>query len=216
MEKVTMTTDAEKRAAPPDSCGGLRLERLTGAALAEHLPALAELRIEVFRSYPYLYDGDPAYERRYLQTYLDTADSALIAAFDGECIVGAATALPLMQETDNVIAPFRGQGYSPEALFYFGESVLLSEYRGRGVGVAFFEHREAHARSFGRFTHACFCGVQRADDDPRRPSDHVPLDDFWRHRGYQPLPNVVAQFAWKEIGDDRETNKSMGFWIKPL
>ena len=35
---------------------------MTGAGLADVLPALAELRITVFRAFPYLYDGDAAYE----------------------------------------------------------------------------------------------------------------------------------------------------------
>lgn len=31
---------------------------VTGAGLAEVIPALARLRITVFRDFPYLYDGD--------------------------------------------------------------------------------------------------------------------------------------------------------------
>ena len=42
----------------------IRVERLTGAALAAALPDVARLRIAVFRAYPYLYDGDAAYEER--------------------------------------------------------------------------------------------------------------------------------------------------------
>ncbi len=38
-------------------------------------------------------------------------------------------------------------GYDPAEVFYLGESVLLSEYCGRGIGVRFFEQREAHARA---------------------------------------------------------------------
>jgi GNAT superfamily N-acetyltransferase len=34
-------------------------------------------------------------------------------------------------------------------IFYFGESVLLSQYRGQGVGVRFFEEREKAARDHG-------------------------------------------------------------------
>jgi hypothetical protein len=46
---------------------------LTGrdAALVERVQDLAQLRITVFREFPYLYDGDLAYEQNYLRTYLD-------------------------------------------------------------------------------------------------------------------------------------------------
>ena len=33
----------------------------TGASLERYIPELARLRIEVFRAWPYLYDGDQEY-----------------------------------------------------------------------------------------------------------------------------------------------------------
>ncbi len=47
----------------------VRVAPVTGAGLAEVLPALARLRITVFRDFPYLYDGDAAYEARYLADF---------------------------------------------------------------------------------------------------------------------------------------------------
>ena len=43
---------------------------------------------------------------------------------------------------------------------YFGESVLLPEYRGQGIGHAFFDAREEHARAEGANA-ACFASVIR-------------------------------------------------------
>ena len=45
----------------------IRVERLQGEALRGALADVARLRIEVFRTWPYLYDGDMAYEEDYLQ-----------------------------------------------------------------------------------------------------------------------------------------------------
>ena len=42
---------------------------LTGDSVGAVLDDLARLRIAVFRDWPYLYDGDPAYERDYLRAY---------------------------------------------------------------------------------------------------------------------------------------------------
>ncbi len=47
----------------------IRIEALAGAALQRALPALARLRIAVFRAYPYLYDGDLAYEEDYVRKF---------------------------------------------------------------------------------------------------------------------------------------------------
>ena len=67
----------------------------TGAEVGAALGDLAALRIAVFAAYPYLYDGDAAYEAEYLTEYAAAADAVLVAAFDGARIVGAATAAPI-------------------------------------------------------------------------------------------------------------------------
>jgi GNAT superfamily N-acetyltransferase len=181
-----------------------------------HLDALAALRITVFRDWPYLYGGDMGYERRYVATYAASAHAAVIGAFDGDVLVGAATCLPLADETANVIAPFAARGLDIDRFFYFGESVLDKAYRGRGAGVAFFAAREAHARAVGCAAIATFCAVQRPDDHRLKPADAVPLDAFWSHRGYQRRPDFTCRMQWRDIDRDRETEKTLVFWMKSL
>ena len=71
----------------------------TGSDLARYIPELAQLRIRVFRDFPYLYEGDLDYERRYLETYTRSPGSVIVLVFDGNDIVGASTGLPLSDET---------------------------------------------------------------------------------------------------------------------
>lgn len=194
----------------------LELKRLSGEALNQYIPELAQLRIQVFRDFPYLYDGDTDYEARYLQTYIEAPDSVIVLAFDGDKVVGASTGIPLKYETDEVKAPFIKAGIDVDSVFYCGESVLLSKYRGQGAGVAFFDHREAHARELGGYEYSCFCGVQRPDDHPRRPAGFKPLDNFWRKRGYEKHPELHTTFSWKELDEDHESPKPMTFWMKKL
>lgn len=194
----------------------LRVEPLTAGALGRALPDLARLRITVFRDWPYLYEGTLAYEQGYVTTFAASEGAVIVAAFDGERIVGAATASPMIGRADAFAEPFKARGYDVARIFYFGESVLLPDYRGQGVGVAFFEHREAHARSLGRFTHATFCGVVRSDDHPRRPADHVPLDAFWMKRGFRKMDGMVGSFEWPDIGETATSAKPMQFWMKAL
>jgi GNAT superfamily N-acetyltransferase len=101
-------------------------------------------------------------------------------------------------------------------VFYFGESVLLRPYRGRGVGVVFFAEREAWARSLGRFSIACFCAVDRPADHPRRPPDYVPLDAFWRRRGFERIAGMETQFEWKDLDEATASPKRMLYWSKSL
>ena len=193
----------------------MRVERLTGAALAEALPEVARLRIEVFRAWPYLYDGDAAYEEAYLQPYRESDAAILVGAFDGERLVGAATGTPMEDHAADFAAAFAGQGVALEDVFYCAESVLLPGYRGRGIGHAFFDAREDHARALGR-SYCAFCGVVRPEDHPLRPEGYRPLDPFWRKRGYAPLPGAVAEFSWKDIDQPAETTHALQFWMRRL
>lgn len=188
---------------------------LIGDDLAAVLPDVARLRMSVFRAWPYLYDGDAAYEQRYLQTYIESTGAILIGAFDGEKLVGASTGAPLEDHSDDFGAAFQGQPKPLSAYFYCAESVVLPAYRGQGLGHAFFDARENHARQLGR-TECVFCSVQRQADHPARPADYQPLDGFWRKRGYAPLPDVTAKFGWKDLGDYDETEKPMQFWGRSL
>lgn len=193
----------------------IRVEPLTGDALAMALPGLAELRITVFRAYPYLYDGDLRYERKYVEKFSQAEGAIIVGAFDGDRLIGAATGAPMVGQLDEWAAPFRERGYDLASIFYCGESVLLPGYRGRGIGHAFFDHREARARETGA-THTCFCGVVRPDDHPAKPADYRPLDGFWRKRGYAPLDGAQATFEWKEVGQRTETPHQLQFWIREL
>lgn len=193
----------------------ISIQTLTGEALAASLDALADLRIAVFRAFPYLYDGDRAYEQDYLRAYAASPGALVAGAFDGDRLIGAATAAPMADHAAEFAEPFRARGYDISRIFYFGESVLLPDYRGHGIGHAFFDKREERARELG-FAQASFCAVVRPADHPARPADYSPLDPFWRKRGFAPVEGLIGQFPWREVGDAVETQHGMQFWVKSL
>jgi GNAT superfamily N-acetyltransferase len=192
------------------------VRRVGGADLGPWLEDVARLRIAVFRDWPYLYDGDPAYEREYLAAYAKSVDSLFVLAFDGDRVVGASTGLPLADDSDEFRKPWLDAGRSVDEVFYFGESVLLPEYRGQGIGHRFFDEREAHARSLHRFRCTAFCAVDRAEGDPRRPAGHRGNEVFWGKRGYVRQPGLTVRLAWPEPGEPAPTEKSLTFWTRPL
>lgn len=193
----------------------IRVQALTGAALEAALDDVARLRIEVFRAWPYLYDGSLEYERAYMASYRSSANAIVVGAFDGDRLVGAATGTPMEDHADDFAAAFADTPYALNDIFYCAESVLLPAYRGQGIGHRFFDEREAHARRLGR-KYVAFCGVIRPEDHPMRPADYAPLDPFWRKRGFAPLPGVVARFKWTDIGDQEQTEKPLQFWLRAL
>ncbi len=193
--------------------GNVELIEYHGAALEPHLDALGRLRIAVFREFPYLYDGSLEYERDYLRTYLKTERSLVVLVHDGGEVVGATTCLPMVEEGPEFQAAFVKAGHALEDICYFGESILLPDYRGRGVGKEFFRRREAHAQRLGaRIT--TFCAVDRPADHPQRPPGYQPLDALWTKQGYVKQSDLQATFVWKEIGEDGESPKTLTFWTK--
>ena len=191
----------------------LRLQNFHGAELAPHLDALGELRIAVFREYPYLYVGTLEHEREYLRTYLQSSGSLVVLVFDDDRVVGATTCLPMLDEGPEFQAAFVQAGYDLSTICYFGESILLPAYRGKGIGKEFFVRREAHVRTLGMKL-STFCAVDRPSGHALRPEGYRELDEFWRSQGYVRHPELQATFVWKEIGEEVESPKTLTFWVK--
>ena len=197
----------------------LRIEPVSGAALRRALPALAKLRIEVFREWPYLYEGSLEYEANYIERFARLALGVIVVATDaGDEAIGAATAPPMEGQNPDVTAPFVERGYDLKKLFYFGEFLVLQ------AGLSWARHRACLLRSARRrgSRHARrrardLLGRRAlAPDDPRRDPNHRPLDGFWQKRGYAPVEGLVGHYAWTDIGDKEQTRKPMQFWMREL
>lgn len=188
---------------------------LSGQEISDHAEDVARLRIAVFRDWPYLYDGELAYERQYVESYRDHAGALLVGAFDLGRLVGASTSTPLEDLSAEFAAPFSARGIPRDHVLWGPESVLLPLYRGQGIGHRFFDFREAHARALGR-SHVAFASILRPDTDPARPANARSNDAFWRGRGYQPMDGAQVTFEWRDVGDKVETPKQLQVWWRAL
>lgn len=195
---------------------GLQIQTLDGSQAQKHLNDIARLRISVFRDYPYLYDGNMAYERDYLETYFRSSGARVVLCWDHERIVGASTVIPLKDESDAFRLPFVQYGWAPEDVMYFGESVLENEYRGRGVGKIFFDERLKHARATHGIKRAAFCAVVRPENHALRPQDYRPLNGLWESYGFHAVKGLQCTLSWKQIDEAHEGLKTLQFWVKKL
>jgi GNAT superfamily N-acetyltransferase len=193
----------------------IELVSLSGPAARVYSEALAQLRIQVFAEWPYLYHGSLEYERKYIKTFLKARHSVLVLALDNGQVVGASTGLPMLRETANIKRPFMARGHDLSRIFYFSESVLLPAYRGQGIGLRFFEARERWSIQHG-FEQAVFCAVIRPLEHPLRPVHYIPLDAFWEKRGFQKMEDYTCQIAWQDHDETEETPKTLAFWGKWL
>ena len=191
----------------------IAIETCSGEQVLDYLDKLARLRIVVFREYPYLYDGSIRYEERYLSAYANSPNSFFVVVRDGGRIIGVSTAIPLVEAEDAFQKPFLDKGIDILSVVYFGESVLLPEYRGMGLGHRFFTERETFSHNFGAKITA-FCAVVRSEAHHSRPHSYRSHDSFWRQRGYYQQSGMNVRYRWQDVGDSIETEKNMVFWTK--
>lgn len=191
-----------------------RLKELSGTAIEPWLDQISRLRIDLFRDFPYLYDGDFLYERNYLSRYLEAKDALILLVLDGlDRVMGVSTCLPMTQEEFVFQEPFLTSSMELSDVCYFGESLLEPHLRGKGLGHLFFDRREAHAQKIGcRIT--AFCAVEREQEHPMRPMKYQPLDGFWCKRGYTKREDLKIEFPWKEVGAEEETKQTMTYWLR--
>jgi GNAT superfamily N-acetyltransferase len=193
----------------------MEFKALTGKAIEPFLEDLACLRIEVFKEFPYLYEGSQEYEREYLDTYINSPRSLVVLVYDAEKCIGATTCIPLEDESEEFLKPFLKQNIDISKVFYFGESIIKKDYRGNRIGHKFFEIREEHARkTISNLNYTAFCSVVREDTHPLKPKNYKPLNSFWSRMGYAEMINMYVMYPWRDVGSNDEDLKRMNFWLK--
>lgn len=176
------------------------------------LDEVARLRLELFREFPYLYEGTAESEAEYLRTYAQAPGALLVLARDGERVVGAATAVPLSHETPDLQAPFLAAGLDPAQVLYIGEALLESGYQSLGLGGQLLDRAEAHADALGLPLVAAAM-VQRPADHPLMPEGWRSPRNFVERRGYVMRPDLDTTLTWQEVGEDSPSPKPMRFWV---
>lgn len=199
---------------------GYKLDVYYGSDIAPHIGAVAQVRIEQFRHYPYLYDGSLAYEENYLAGYLNEPRAQLIVARHMGAVAAVATAVPLASSSDIVAdAPvlFAAAGHNPKTYYYYAEIIVLPDHRGAGLAKQIYALRAAAARDFG-YQNLCLAVVDRPADHPLKPSGYVGPERVWIKDGFKKT-DIRFSYDWPTIQSDGETidqANDMVFWIRAL
>lgn len=194
----------------------IHVRTFIGPALRTYLHSIAKLRMDVFREYPFLEEPDLSLETARLKRYLASKESIGVLVFDNTTLVGVSLGIPLALEREEIQKPFLNRFHDISTYYYFGESVLLKQYRNRGIGHHFFDVRETHVKHLLKYKHICFFDPVRPESDPFKPADYLPLHDFWRKRGYVHCPDLQCSLIWEGPNEDEPSEKSLTFWIKDL
>lgn len=192
-----------------------------GSEILPHLTHVGQMRIKLFRAFPYLYDGNLDYEISYLQGLAENRQSQLLVAEVDHQPVGIATALPLISSAEILAQAhtiFRQADINPAACYYYSEILVEPEFRGLGIASEFYQLRANHARSLG-FHNICFAAIEQPDDHPQRPSDYHSPVTMWQRMGFQRHPEMQMTFQWPTLrldGTTQNQSHQMIFWLKSL
>jgi ribosomal protein S18 acetylase RimI-like enzyme len=186
---------------------------IQGKEIQDYIDDIARLRIQVFREFPYLYDGDLQYEKVYLNKFSSVSEARAVIAMDGSKVVGSFTGLPMKNEGQEIIAqlPFD----KVNEAFYLSEIVLDKTYRGKKIGgnlLLKLEEEVIKSKLYNRFY---FATIVRPNDHPLKPNDYNSLDGMWLKNNYTPTP-YTCSLAWKEIGEKNESFKELRIWEKEI
>lgn len=186
-----------------------------GDQVSAYIDDLARLRITVFKEFPYLYEGSYVYEQNYLSIYTQSKKSLVILAVHNDQVIGTSTCIPMQDESKEFQSCFIEKNIDMTKVFYFGESIILKEFRGQKIGHQFFKLREQHAQEhMPGLNYTSFCAVDRKQDHPLRPANYKPLDSFWQRMGYEKQNEMKVYYKWKDIDKEHEDSKAMTVWLK--
>ncbi len=196
----------------------IRLESLYGPHAKSRISMLASFRIHYFREFPYLYDGTMEYEMTYLDGFFNHPEACLIIGWDGERAIGVSTSIPLISDYEiarDAETLFSQSSLEAQDFMYFGEIILVPEYRGQGLFARIFAEQELEAARKG-YSGTCFLAVERDRDHPLWPEGYVQPWEKWIHLGYRKTP-MVTDFNWPTLqrtGISVDQQNPMAFWVK--
>ncbi len=188
---------------PETQTPSLIFKSFRGKEIEPFLDELAKARIKQFRYYPYLYQGNMEFEKTYLEPYVANEDGLMIAAFDGENMIGFVTGIPLMSSSEiiqDAENQFAKVGYDARKLYYLGEVIIAPQYRSFGVGHKFIKPVESKILELG-YHGACGLIVDRPEDHPLRPKGFPSLELYAQSLGYKSI-GITSQLEWPTIQAD--------------
>lgn len=193
---------------------------VTKEEILPYLDIVAQLRIQYFKEFPYLYEGNLAYEMQYLTSFASNTEATLALAMDGEQIIGFATGTSLVSEFD-ILKSANNQtlnlGIQNEKCCYIGEVIVDKKYRGLKIGSNLIKMQESHFKTKGYQT-AAFLTVNREENHPLKPNNYLNPDIIWQKLGYTKTNQIIA-FSWPVIqlnGGVLEQENELRFWVKEI
>jgi hypothetical protein len=180
---------------------------------------IARLRISEFKKFPYLYSGDMDNEKKYLSAYARSDRSLFAIAFADNDIAGIMTGIPLLESADvlpaDAIPLFEKNQLNPEDFYYWGELIIVPEFRRSGISATLFN--EANHAIESNYKNICFMAIDREQNHPLRPKNYWDTAQLWKKLGFiQTAMKITIKWPTNLADQQIATDNTLSFWIKEL
>ncbi len=186
---------------------------LQGEKIQDFIDEIARLRITIFREFPYLYDGNEAYEKEYLKKFAEISESLVVLSLDENKVIGAFTSLPMRFEQEGVKKEIPSDWI--KNAFYLSEIVLEKTYRRQGIGRTMFQMMLDKINTLQKYNRILFASIEREENHPFKPHDYISNDEIWIKQGFQKTP-YHSTISWKEINEETDSSKKLSIWQKEI
>ncbi len=174
----------------------LKIECLSALEAKKYISDFARLRINVFREYPYFYEGSLEYEKAYLGEYFLCNDFYALAFFDGERICGMGTLIPLESSFAEIKELFAKLKLDAKDYLYFGEVILEAPYRGKKLLPIFMAEAFKVARKLG-LSKIAYMSIVSSKSDKLRPANYRDSNAIMQKHGTRLIENSEMTFSYK-------------------
>lgn len=188
----------------------------TGQEAKNYVDEIAAMRINTLKEYPYLYKGAVEIEKEYLQVYFKSPNAIVLLAFDtNNNVIGFSNSIPLIDEAEEIKAPFIEKQLNCDDYLYIGEGLIYPEYQGKGLVRQAAQFHEEIARNKG-FKYLVFMAVDRSKNHPCKPDNYKSTDDLFKHFGCTKFDNINVTLTWDQVDTNEQTTNTLSLWYKEL
>lgn len=195
----------------------LEINTYVGKEILPHADELFEWRIRIYCEYPWLWVGNIDTERSSDETkaFLSSNDSILIKIKHQGKLIGLSAGNSVRRECERYQKIF-SERFNPEECFYYRESMLLPEYRNKGLYKIFFQEREKWARKHNFVKQLMFISIEREENHPKKPIDYRSPIGLWKSQGFTKQSEMFLEADWVEVGETEKKKNKIAFWVKTV
>ena len=194
----------------------ITIKVLRGQEMIPYLEIAAQWRIQEFKRFPYLYEGNLEYESMYMHECEENPEAVLIVGERKGEILGFTTGIPIGTMSD-LLKSLRTKLPNAHEYYYLAECIFAPTVRGRGFAQKGIKLFEEVVNDLG-YKKICFLTVIRDKNHPLRPARYLDKDPIWQRWKYQKT-ELVLEFPWPTIQEDGSVIdflNPMRFWEKDI